>query len=332
MLLTNFVLVSHTNRVGMDTLRRVAAAIQRQLIEDLPKAWGFTASIHAVERVEETPAGGAPIIVVDDIPEAPGTYGFHRVLTNDPKRLDDDQPYALVKYAANNVWTIDASHECLEMVVNPMGNTMVRAPSVENDRTVDYMAEICDPCGHAEAAYKIDDVIVSDFVTRAYFNGASGTAGAFSAQGRLAQPRTLQSGGYLAWAEMSDSGELGAGDWYILYSGGNATAIPHPNIYASLREGVDFASHAYVEANAKADRKALLQLIKAENRRKTRRPHPRKSGAAWVKRHLKTLRRCAGKDRTMARALSSGESRPVGEKVHESVLKNLTSSSERQFC
>lgn len=288
--LTQFALVSWTPLVDLAALNRVAAAIQKQLTAELPRAWGLSASICVVNRVEETPLGAAPIIVVNDIRQAPGTFGFHRVWPNQANRLDDDQPYALVMYEPKDLWSFDASHECLEMVVNPFGNTMIRSLSIEGDREIDYLIEVCDPCGRGPAAYGIDGIVVSDFVTRDYY-GPPGPNRPYTAQDRLGFPRTLQRGGCLAWAEKSASAQLGAGEWYMLIEGGQPERIAHPNIYGTLREGVDFQSHEYMltqSKRGKAELRSFTRALQAEARQLRSKRIVR---ARSIRQHLKMTRK-----------------------------------------
>lgn len=258
MSLSQLVLVSQTPRLQRSELDRVAHALQRQLTEDLPQAWGLTASIQAVDNVRDTPVGAAPIIIREQNGDfTADLFGFHKVLQNDPTRTDDDQPFALVRYQPG-VWSFDASHEVLEMAIDPEGNSMQRGLSLEGDREVDYLVEVCDPCGRSSSAYYfIDGVMVCDFVTRAYFDPAPAPGRYYTAQDRLKRPRTLQAGGYVAYSEMATSGRLGEGDWYMSIAGGPSRhPIPHPNAFtvglASQRQIVDRESFAFVGKQARS--------------------------------------------------------------------------------
>lgn len=68
--------------------------------------------------------------------------------------------FAAASQQAGLPWTLTFSHELLETLADP------RATSVLG--TADYEVEICDPVQYD--AYEIDGVVVSNFVTPAWFN------------------------------------------------------------------------------------------------------------------------------------------------------------------
>lgn len=239
MKIDHLILVSQTELVPFEEVQRVASALQVQLSNHLPRFWGVTAAITPARKVEETPRGAAPILIREQINASSGTFGLHKVEPNSLNTSEDDQPYAVVKYT-KDVWSFDASHEALEMVLDPTGNSMHRAPSPDGGREVDYLIEICDPCGRNErAGYTIGDVLVSDFVTPAYYRPGQSGSRLLTSQGGITVPLTLLPGGYLVWSELSPSGLTGAGDWYMWIHGQDAVQIPKPDIYYSRREQVD---------------------------------------------------------------------------------------------
>ena len=68
----------------------------------------------AFDRLEDVPIGYLPMIVRDDI-GFEGAAGIH---------LDDNgQPFALIQFSDS--WSLTASHEMLEMLVDPLGNRLV---------------------------------------------------------------------------------------------------------------------------------------------------------------------------------------------------------------
>jgi hypothetical protein len=120
----------------------------------------------------------------------------------------------------------------------------------------------------------------------------------------------------MAWAEIAPSGELGAGDWRMLISGQAPAPISRPDIYASFREGVDYQSHAFVEAQTEADR----GLLRAELRRTRSETKEIKAArtrrVANLTRHLTTLRTRAKQQTEIAKLLKPKKSqRPAGESV-----------------
>ena len=84
------------------------------------------------------PIGYWPVIVT--VKDLGGDLGVH---------YDEaGQPHAYVEWSDS--WSISASHECLEMLVDPWGNRLCTAHSRDVvDEQVQYLVEVCDPCQDA---------------------------------------------------------------------------------------------------------------------------------------------------------------------------------------
>lgn len=180
----------------------VANAIQRQVTEHFAPVWGATAIVAAFPSSESVPEGYATVAVTrQSLPLGRG--GFH---------YPDGGAGALVHYDANR-WTINVSHEVLEMVADPLGVRYVFGPSLadkhpntaENparDETgkqglVEYLLEVCDPVEGND--YVIDGVKVSDFVFPAFYVASSANE-RYSFTYEAETPFALTDGGYISWA------------------------------------------------------------------------------------------------------------------------------------
>src|SRR4051812_8431383 len=107
-------LVSETEGVAFSELSRVSAALQKQAIRDLGPISEVQATVDAFGTLEDVPLGYWPIIVRDDI-QTPGAAGVHED--------EQGQPFALVQF--DQGWSLTASHECIEMLVDPFGNRLI---------------------------------------------------------------------------------------------------------------------------------------------------------------------------------------------------------------
>jgi hypothetical protein len=137
------------------------------------------------------PLGYWPIIVVDKIgdPDAAGMREEHM-----------GQPCALVQ--AGPLWSLAASHECLEMLVDPSGNRTVAgyAPSSAPDQTrVEFLLEVCDPCEDVHYSYSVNGVPVSDFYTPHYFDPCKSAGVRYDFANNISRPREVLPNGYLSW-------------------------------------------------------------------------------------------------------------------------------------
>jgi hypothetical protein len=85
-------------------------------------------------------------------------------------------------------WTVTLSHELLEMLADPWINWCAQG----SDSRV-YALEVCDEVEADVLGYEIDGVLVSDFVTPAWFDPAQ--ADCFDFKRHISRPLQLASGG-----------------------------------------------------------------------------------------------------------------------------------------
>lgn len=172
-------------------LSHLAAALQRQAVRDVAPVWGVTASVDAFPTRKVVPTGRWHIVIKNKI-GAPGAAGFH----------DDEhgQPYALVQRADTLEATcLTASHELVEMMVDPFGRNFVPGRGITPGQTrVRYLVEACDPCEDDRYAYEVEGLPVSDFITPDYHAPVM-TGRRCSFTGAVKRPRDILRGGYLSW-------------------------------------------------------------------------------------------------------------------------------------
>src|SRR6266849_1900207 len=190
-------IASRSGSVVLREVIKVAAALNLQASRDLQDIWKITASVTALADPESIEPGVWPIFIVDDV-GAPGADGIH--LT------EHQQPYALVQ--AGPTWSLTASHECLEMLVDPSGNWLVPSSGITVIKgdvhdlpgaKFEYLVEVADPSEDPANAYMIDDVLVSDFYTPRFFDPVASPGVRYSFTGRISRPRQVLPGGYISW-------------------------------------------------------------------------------------------------------------------------------------
>ncbi len=196
MLTQHIALVPEGNGVNASDLARVSAALQKQVVRDLAPLWGISATVDAFPTLEDVPVGYWPIVVT-----------FRQLGRDAGVRIDrNGQPYALVEVAAS--WSLHASRACLEMLVNPSGNRSVTTVSPRADQgPVELLVEVCSACDDARYAYVINDVLVADFCTPAYYGTGLGLGRLrYTANASASAPFELLPGGHLTWYDpVSDS-------------------------------------------------------------------------------------------------------------------------------
>jgi hypothetical protein len=192
-LIQQLALVSESKSTAMGDLMRVAAALQKQASRDLAPVWNISATVDAFERLEDVPIGYWPLIIRDDIGcDGPGIH------------LDGDrQPFALISASASlDSWSLTASHEAIEMLVDPHGNRLIAGDSPQQGQgRVSFLVEVCDPLQATEFAYSCNGILVSDFYTPRFFDPVGAPGVRYSFTGAITEPRQVLKGGYLSWLD-----------------------------------------------------------------------------------------------------------------------------------
>jgi hypothetical protein len=227
-------LVSESASVSYAELSQVCAAIQFQVQYHFYPVWKAAAIITPYPSLESVPSSAYwHIIVQDDINE-PGVAGIHGAANN--------QPYALIQYGP--YWSVEASHECLEMIADPWGNAMRQGPShAPGQGEVSYVLEICDPVQDLSYAYEIYTSYVSNFYFPSYFdlNAPAGTQ--FDYRRALTAPLQVLPNGYISWYDPASANYFQlrgpAGEGSIVDLGTNSGFTPYAGGAGNLREFVD---------------------------------------------------------------------------------------------
>jgi hypothetical protein len=191
-------LVDTTGEVNPESVQAAASALNLQVMRDLPQFWNVQASVQYLPHASKIPANVWPVQLVKSLP--PGEGGFH---------LDrHNQPYAKVIAAPDDdSWTIDASRETIEMLIDPSGNRMQSSVAIEivGDKVQDgtgqfnYLVEGCDPCEANNFGYTVLGVVVSDFITPHYYDPLVTQGTRYSFTGAVKAPRQLLPGGYISF-------------------------------------------------------------------------------------------------------------------------------------
>jgi hypothetical protein len=253
-------LVDKTGKLDSALLQATAAALNIQVMRDLTQFWNVRATVRLLPDPHHIPVGVWPVFLVAKLP--PGEGGVHLDKKN--------QPYSLVIGSPDSDdWTIDASHETLEMLVDPAGNRLQasRAIKITGKSTEDtagefeYLVEACDPCEANQYAYSIQGIAVSDFITPHFYDPVVTASARYSFGGHIQKPRQILPGGYISFINpQADEVEQ------ILFLG------PKPELRnlgpasgASLRMFVDGHTMGLVEKRRKPNQ-ALSKRVKAHRK------------------------------------------------------------------
>jgi hypothetical protein len=194
MTLRHLVFVNTSTKLGItfSDVQSVAQALQIQLDRDFTPVWGIHATVVAIDQGETIPAKAWPMKILN---HSEAGLGVH---------LDSShKPFAEIE--ATSDWPITASHEMVEMLVDPYGHRFVSAPDIDpasDGHAVNYLVEVGDPC--EVYSYTINGTAVSDFVTPEYYNESAVSGADLDFLGRLSRPYEVPDGCYLSWIDPQD--------------------------------------------------------------------------------------------------------------------------------
>ena len=243
-------LVDKTGKLDSKLVQAAAASLNIQVMRDLGSIWNVQATVRYLPDPKSIPVGVWPVFLVASLP--PGEGGVH---------LDkNNQPYSLVIGTPGSAdWTIDASHETVEMLVDPQGNRLQTSRAIQiagkgvQDTTgqFQYVVEACDPCEANNYAYSIDGIAVSDFITPNYYDPVATAGTRYSFGGNIKQPRQLLPGGYISFINTASNEVqqiLFLGPKPVLKNLGSASGM-------SLRQFIDSQTYVAVAKSRKPNRK-----------------------------------------------------------------------------
>lgn len=185
----------------------LANALQFQVLSHFYPIHGISA------RIYYTPTGKNPspdhwvLALLDDSSQA-NALGFHDI---SPDGSPLGKVFVRTTLAANEIVSTTASHELLEMILNPDVNLLAEFDDAQGNASRIYFREACDaveedqytiiiPTGWAGAGA---EVVVSNFVTPAFFESFR-TTGPFDYLGLLGAPFALSPGGYMTFLDLNN--------------------------------------------------------------------------------------------------------------------------------
>lgn len=172
-------------------VKKVVAALQTQVSKHFAPAWGLDADLRILPP-KTKPAPGEWWLVILDNSDQAGALGYHDVTTHG---LPLGKVFAKTDIEYGEKWSATASHELLEMLADPNINLTVFDESSNGGRL--YAYEVCDACEADKFGYKIDGVLVSDFVYPAWFESFRKAGTHFDHAKKIKKPFQLLSGGYI---------------------------------------------------------------------------------------------------------------------------------------
>jgi hypothetical protein len=190
-------IVNANTQITDQQIESFTKALQIQADRDYSKFWGQSAKLVFVPKGQQPPKGAWWVACLDDADGA-GYLGYHDV-TNEGLPLGKAFFATDLRYGYNPSVTL--SHELLEMLEDPYISYCVQVEK-DDGSLRDYALEVCDACEADADGYKIADVVVSDFVTPAWFEPYR-KSGQFDYMNKIKKPFELLRGGYISYIDFN---------------------------------------------------------------------------------------------------------------------------------
>ncbi len=172
-----------TEALGVD-FDALIAAMQTYIDEFVAPVWGTPAKLVKTTGFKK----GAWAMVFLDNADQPDALAYHDLT---PDGLPEAKVFVKTTLDDNQLVSVSASHELVEMLVDPATNMMTTGPSPK----LMYAYESADPV--EELTFRVDGIEMSDFVYPAYFETFHKPGSVrFDHQNKVKKPFQILSGGY----------------------------------------------------------------------------------------------------------------------------------------
>jgi len=169
--------------LGVD-LDALIAAMQKYVDSFVAPVWGTPAKLIKTTGFKK---GAWAIVFLDDA-DQPGALAYHDLT---PDGLPESKVFVKTTLANNDLVSVSASHELVEMLVDPAINMMTTGP----DAKTIYAYESADPV--EQLSFPVNGIQMSNFVYPAYFEDFHKPGSIqFDQMKKVKKPFQILSGGY----------------------------------------------------------------------------------------------------------------------------------------
>jgi hypothetical protein len=179
--------INESTDISDDEVKQMIPAFSKQWNVDLKSIWGVAEAAFAFVPKGKTPAPGAWWVVFLDNSDQARALAYHDLTI---EGLPISKVFVKTIKADNASVSVGATHEICEMAVDPWLNG-----AYQDANGVFWASEICDPVEDDQYAYKIDGVLVTDFVTPDWY-AHQFSNGKMDFKGHALVPFEVLTGGY----------------------------------------------------------------------------------------------------------------------------------------
>jgi len=214
------------------------AAMQEFVDQRVAPVWGTPAKLVKTSGLKK---GAWAMVFLDDA-DQPGALAYHELT---PDGFPISKVFVKTTIANHDLVSVSASHELVEMLVDPAINMMTTGP----DAKAMYAYESADPVEALD--FRVRGIPMTDFVYPSYFEGfRKADSVKFDAMGKVRRPFQILAGGY-----------------QIIFKGGKWSQIFASKAKAKAFRREDRRGHRSQERAERKKKRAELTKIRAADRR-----------------------------------------------------------------
>jgi hypothetical protein len=179
--------INESTSVADSDVQKMIPAFTSQWNGDLHNVWGVGPAQFKFVKKGAAPAAGTWWVVFFDDSDQANALAYHD-LTNEGLPISKVFVKSILADTASV--SVSATHEICEMAVDPWLNS-----GYQDANGVFWAGEVCDPVEHDEYGYKINGILVTDFVTPSWF-GHKNSKGPMDLKTHAQTPFEVLTGGY----------------------------------------------------------------------------------------------------------------------------------------
>lgn len=181
-------IINESTAITDADVQAMLLALQTQWNRDLAPVWNLEQAFFSFVPKGAAPTAGSWWVVFLDNSDQADALAYHD-LTNEGLPISKVFVKTLIADGASV--SVGASHEVCEMAIDPTINL-----GAQDSSGIWWAYEVCDPCEADNYGYKIGDILVTDFITPAWFGFYGAGARPVDFTRNAASAFQVLSGGY----------------------------------------------------------------------------------------------------------------------------------------
>lgn len=208
----NFAIVNQSTVLQDKDVMAYMPAQQRQINEHVFPHYGVWVNMVYVRDLQAVRPDYWALVLMDNSDQA-GALGYHY---ETPAGQPMSKVFVKTDIENHLSWTVTASHEVIELLVNPQVNNVIVTAGPNNRGIRLWAKEACDMVEADSLGYQINNTQLSDFALPAWFEPQS--HGPFDFMGHCKAPFQIAPGGYMSVLDINPDTRAIVPSWKMIHA------------------------------------------------------------------------------------------------------------------